>query len=110
MARQAHFMLIIICVVLIEFISGFPYFNIILSPWVNIVLIWLAIMIIFKLDYRVSFLFAFFLLLISAIVLILDNEPLAEMLANVFFFLLCIGLVQGFIVYLRSIHRDREVT
>lgn len=103
-------MLIIICVVLIEFISGFPYFNIILSPWVNIVFIWLAIMSIFKLDYRVSFLFAFFLLLISAIMLVLGNEPLAEMLANVFFFLLCIALIQAFVGFLKRARHDREIT
>lgn len=101
--HNPHFLLIFVIIVLINFLSKLPYFNIFLSPWVSLIFIWVLAVIILRLRAGASFFASLVLMLIAPVFFILKNDLVAEQLGNIVYFLLLIGFIQTFFAYLKTL-------
>lgn len=101
-SHQSQFLFLLILFVVLNFLSELPYLNLILGKTFIFILLWLVSIFLFKLSGRFSIKVALALLCFSQLLLILKKEKWAEEMANLFYGLLLIGVIQEFIDHLRE--------
>lgn len=95
--NQSKFVLLLLVVVILDFLSKFSYFNVVLLfpyPLNTTIIIWVVTAILFRLDERFSFGTALVLLCIVMIVSMFWRSSLIEALGNSVYGLLLLGTVQ----------------
>jgi len=95
--NQSKFVLLLFTVAVLDFLSKFPYFNVVLLfpyPLNSAIIIWTVTAIVFRLDERFTFGTALVVLGIIVIAAMFGRGYLAEVLGNVVYGLLLLGFVQ----------------
>ena len=92
---------------LLYFLSGLPYFNILFSSGVSLMIIWIIAVIFLKLSANVSFLISLILIIIALAISIFRNDAMAEQIGNMVYFLLLTGFLQTFFIYIKEQKHDQ---
>ena len=102
-SHQTHLLFLFLMLSVLFFLSRFPYINIFLSITGIVVVFWIIVLIVLRLNKRATFIFALIILLASPLFIIFKNKSLAELSGNTSYFLLLIGFVQNFWEYIKSL-------
>ena len=107
--HQPQFLLLFMLIVLVNFLSQIPYFNIFLSPRVMLILFWIISVMLFRLTGKTSIVVSLILLVFAPIFLIFNREDVAEQIGNLVYFLLLTGFIQDFTWYIIKVkQRNKE--
>lgn len=107
-SHQPHFLFLLIAGATIYFLSVLPYFNIFFFPEGSIVLFIILSVYVLRLNEKIVFYFALFLLILVSILLMLKNNQQAEKIGNIAFFILIVGFIQNFWKYLKETKNGNE--
>jgi len=108
-SHQPQLLFLLILSVVLNFLSGLPYLNLVFRQTFNLVLLWLLSIFLFKLSGRFSIKIALVFLCFCPLLLILKQEKLAEEAGNAVYGFLLIGVIQEFISYLREEKSEEKV-
>ncbi len=106
--HQPHFLFLLIAGAAIYFLSILPYFNIIFFPEGSIVLFIILSVYVLRLNEKIVFYFALFLLILIPLFLMVKNIQQAEKIGDIAFFILIVGFIQNFRKYLKEIKPENE--
>ncbi len=107
-SHQTQFLLFLILIILINYIPQIPYLNMLASPPVILLFLWILSVIIFRLTIRVSIVASLVLVITAFFLLILKKENIAELIGNLVYFLLLIIFGQSFWQYLKEVKSDHK--
>ena len=107
---QQYVLILFSFIVLIGFalFAQLPYVNLILTPESIACIYWLLIIQFFRPKISTSFLLAVILLLLTPILIVVGLASIAEKVGNVIFFLLVVGFVQTFLLYLKTVKHSND--
>lgn len=105
---QPQLLFLLILFIILNFLSGLPYLNLVLSKTFIFLLLWLISIFLFKLSGQSSIKVALVLLCFCPLLLILKQEKLAEEIGNLVYGLLLIGVIQELITYLREEKSEKK--
>lgn len=106
--RINKYILLSLVFVLLDLFSKLPYFNLVLSFWVVILVLWTISFVVFNLEYWTSYIFSLFLLILIFISVLFKREIAAEEAGNVIFYLMLLGFMDGFFSYVKTIKSKRK--
>lgn len=101
-SHQPQFLFLLILFMVLNFLSAWPYFNLILSQTFIFAILWFMSIFLFKFSGWVSIKVALILFCSCPLLLILKQEKLVEEIGNLIYGLLLLGAIQEFIVHLRK--------
>jgi len=107
--RQYVFILFSFIVLIgLELFSQIPYVNLLLTLENIAYIYWLLIILFFRPKICISFLLAVILLMFALILITVGFDYVAEKLGNIIYFLLVVGFIQSFLLYLKSVKHSND--
>lgn len=99
-------LIIIVAVyVVLDILTRLPYLNVFLKPWIVYFLLWTAVVVIYRISYRWTFLLAAISLLVASIALVTKRSYIAENIGNFVYLILLLGALQFFLSVLKDLRR-----
>lgn len=108
LSHQPQFLLFFMLILLVNFFSQLPYFNIFIFSLAGWGFFWIIVLMLFRLTGKASIVVSLILLISAPFFLIIKNSDLAEQIGNVAYFLLLIGFMQSFWQYLKEVKTKSE--
>lgn len=101
--HQPHILFISLSGVLVNFLSRFPYLNLLFPPEVQITLLILLGFVVLKINLKFIWFFVLFFLIFIPIAFIMKDDYTAEKISNIVYALTVAGFAHVFVSYLRDI-------
>ena len=104
-SHQPQFLFLLILFMILNFLSAWPYLNLVLSQVFIFAILWLVSIFLFKFSGRFSIKVALVLLCFCLFSLILKEEKWTEGIGNLVYGLLLVGTIQESVVYFLSVKK-----